>query len=593
MVVVGTTSGSVKAFDTASLSQLWARPGCHEGAVASVAVSPAHGVLSVGADAYLCSLDAAAGHVRAKHQAGKSALTAVMACGDASALVASTGVAVYDVKSGERTRKFPGHPAPVRALAVTPAGDVAVSAARGERQAALWSLSEKKRKTAACLLTLEDPAAILECHAVGDELMVAAVTDQGEALLFRLRPGDEAGTFDAQRIARVRAGKAVSRGAKGGAGEPVLAVRLQDDAAIFAFGSVLSPSFQRVEYPSTAREEAIVLGGGAEGARKGAAGAAAMAPRRVQESVLGADNAGEAVRLKTLDGRDKRKRDGDGAGADAAAAEADAMDVDGDAGNDSAPEDEGPTLADRVAALELGQRDAPAAETRGAVFEGGPVKADSLAVLLTQALRSEDRAMLERCLSVGNERIIQNTVRRLLPADAAAFLKAAIERLQTKPSRGSQLSTWIRAVLTCHAGYLMAAPALQPYLTGLYQVIEARVSSYRPLLSLSGRLDLLTAQLRRVAPSAGDQEEDDDLNGPAVVYEEPSSDEEGPVEDPFNPQGVESDDDEGFDGEEDSDDAGSEDDSDGEGGAIGGMGSDSEGDDDDEDDNESMDEDSD
>ena len=67
-------------------------------------------------------------------------------------------------------------------------------------------------------------------------------------------------------------------------------------------------------------------------------------------------------------------------------------------------------------------------------------------------------------------------------------------RLQARPGRGVQLSRWLKAVLTCHPAYLMAAPAARPHMTALYQVLEARLAMMRPLLSLTGRLELLLAQ---------------------------------------------------------------------------------------------------
>jgi U3 small nucleolar RNA-associated protein 5 len=142
---------------------------------------------------------------------------------------------------------------------------------------------------------------------------------------------------------------------------------------------------------------------------------------------------------------------------------------------------------------------AAAAAARGdggaaAELPAGPLKADSLAVLLSQALRSSDKALLERCLAVGRERVVVNTVKRLVPMDAALLLRAAVERLQSKPKRGAQLAAWIQAVLLHHTAYLMAAPAAAPLMSSLYQIIEARLSTQRQLLSLTGRLDLLLAQ---------------------------------------------------------------------------------------------------
>lgn len=41
---------------------------------------------------------------------------------------------------------------------------------------------------------------------------------------------------------------------------------------------------------------------------------------------------------------------------------------------------------------------------------------------------SNDRVLLERCLATGNSRVIHNTVARIVPRDAALFLRAAVDR---------------------------------------------------------------------------------------------------------------------------------------------------------------------
>jgi U3 small nucleolar RNA-associated protein 5 len=249
-----------------------------------------------------------------------------------------------------------------------------------------------------------------------------------------------------------------------------------------------------------------VAGSGGKGA---AAGAAA--------EVLGADNAGELVQQRQSKSSKKRsepdpdnseqqqQQDGDD---DVLLTKG----VDGTMDTDEEQELSGePTLGQRVLQLEKQQQQQQqqqggpvqqaAAETAAgdaggtsAGLPAGPLKADSLAVLLSQALRSSDRALLERCLSVGRQSVIVNSVKRLVPMDAALLLKAAVERLQTKPSRGQQLAAWIQAVLLHHTAYLMSAPAAAPLMSSLYQIIEARLAMQRQLLSLSGRLELLLAQ---------------------------------------------------------------------------------------------------
>ena len=75
-----------------------------------------------------------------------------------------------------------------------------------------------------------------------------------------------------------------------------------------------------------------------------------------------------------------------------------------------------------------------------------------------------------RCLVVRNERIISNSVARLRPHHAAALLECAVERLRARARRGPELTVWIRAVLTHHTAYLMAAPGVLPILATLSQV---------------------------------------------------------------------------------------------------------------------------
>jgi len=244
-----------------------------------------------------------------------------------------------------------------------------------------------------------------------------------------------------------------------------------------------------------------------------AAGSSGKAAAAAAE-VLGADNAGDLVQQRGTKSSKKRSEPEPEEQQDQE--QLDAVLANGIDGMDIEDEQElqgEPTLGQRVLQLEKQQQQrqggpvaAAAAEAAAgdaaadqagpaqAALPAGPLKADSLAVLLSQALRSSDRALLERCLSVGRERVIVNSVRRLVPMDAALLLKAAVERLQTKPSRGQQLAAWIQAVLLHHTAYLMSAPAAAPLMSSLWQIIEARLSMQRQLLALAGRLELLLAQ---------------------------------------------------------------------------------------------------
>ena len=69
-------------------------------------------------------------------------------------------------------------------------------------------------------------------------------------------------------------------------------------------------------------------------------------------------------------------------------------------------------------------------------------------------------------------------------------------RLQSRPGRGAQLSTWLHALVSCHAGYLLTLPDLPDRLSALYALLECRLAPYKKLLRLEGRLGLVMAQVR-------------------------------------------------------------------------------------------------
>ena len=87
-------------------------------------------------------------------------------------------------------------------------------------------------------------------------------------------------------------------------------------------------------------------------------------------------------------------------------------------------------------------------------------KATSVTVLLSQALRSNDHQLLEKCFAISNDRVMKSTVQQLAPQDAARLLQVAVQRLQTSPHRGKQIAAWLRALLLYHTAYLISAPGL-------------------------------------------------------------------------------------------------------------------------------------
>jgi len=231
-----------------------------------------------------------------------------------------------------------------------------------------------------------------------------------------------------------------------------------------------------------------------------------------------------------------------------------------------------PSLADQVQAMAVATGGAGSA-----LPTAGAPRAGSLAHMLAQALHSNDKALLEECLNNTNEGVVRNTVMRLPPTLAVRFLTDVVDRLEAKPSRGVTLMVWIRAVLLIHSSYLMTVPDLPNILSGLYNLIDARLAVFPRLLKLSGRLDLLLSQiaLKSQATSGVDASE---LQVPITSFvdeesdledddedDEDDMDEDGTAnahgwEDEDMSESEESDQDDDDDGENDDDDDGDDDD---------------------------------
>ena len=174
-----------------------------------------------------------------------------------------------------------------------------------------------------------------------------------------------------------------------------------------------------------------------------------------------------------------------------------------------------PSLAEQVEQLGLATEDAEAPKGSALAGVGAP-RSGSLAHMLAQALHSNDKSLLEQCLSTTNETVVRNTITRLPPALAVRFLTDVVGKLEAKPSRGVTLMVWIRAILLIHTSYLMTVPDLPDILSGLYSLADARLAVFPRLLKLTGRLDLLLSQIE--LKSQGSTEDASKLQTPITSF---------------------------------------------------------------------------
>lgn len=173
-------------------------------------------------------------------------------------------------------------------------------------------------------------------------------------------------------------------------------------------------------------------------------------------------------------------------------------------------------------------------------------KVQSLKQVLIQALHSNDSNLLESCLHTGDLTVINNTVAKLPPHYVLKFLKVIVERFQAKPTRGTELILWMKSLLVYHSSYLITIPDLVKNLSSLYLAVDSRLSLYKKMIKLSGRLDLLLTQVKEnkvstnyvansVFTEEDDEEEENDLN--ESDDEQDFGDNEEPLSDNENANG--------------------------------------------------------
>ncbi|KAH8514288.1 hypothetical protein H0E87_007208 [Populus deltoides] len=142
-----------------------------------------------------------------------------------------------------------------------------------------------------------------------------------------------------------------------------------------------------------------------------------------------------------------------------------------------------------------------------------PPSADSVNILLKQALRADDRALLLDCLYTQDEKVIANSISLLKPSDVLKLLQSLLSIIH---SRGAILACalpWLRSLLLQHSTRIMSQESSLHALNSLYQLIESRVSTFQSALQLSSCIDFLYA-------GVVDDASDENHTVTPVIYED-------------------------------------------------------------------------
>lgn len=225
-----------------------------------------------------------------------------------------------------------------------------------------------------------------------------------------------------------------------------------------------------------------------------------------------------------------------------------------DASNDSDEEmdsdnEDSTTLADRLTALEANEeklsdniktnknksKENEPTSLLTKEFDDMSLKTpESFTLVLSQALKTNDHALLESLLTSHNEDNIKISVQRLESSQAVLLLERLADKISKSPGRAGQLMVWIKWTLIAHGGYLVQVPNLAKSLSSLHLTLSNRVGMIPRLLTLQGRVEMLRTQLQmrrditeqingsanRKAVAALDNDDDSDVDSEVNYVED-------------------------------------------------------------------------
>ncbi|KAK9943990.1 hypothetical protein M0R45_009576 [Rubus argutus] len=171
-----------------------------------------------------------------------------------------------------------------------------------------------------------------------------------------------------------------------------------------------------------------------------------------------------------------------------------------------------PTMGEKLASLNLVPDDRVESQNKeDSSLHAKHPSADSVHILLKQALHADDRALLLDCLYTQDEKVIAKSVSLLNPAGVLKLLQALITLIESRGAILACAHPWLRSLLLQHASGIVSHEFSLSALNSLYQLIESRVSTFQSALQLS---------------SFDDLDDENGTTGPVIYEDKDESDEE-------------------------------------------------------------------
>ncbi|KAL1536856.1 WD repeat-containing protein 43-like isoform X1 [Salvia divinorum] len=503
LLLLGTGGGDVLALDVAAGQLKWRVNNCHPGGVSAVSF-PAHGshIYTAGADGMVCEIEAMSGNLLNKFSAASRAISSLAISPDGRMIAtAASQLKIFNSTNNKKLQKFSGHPGAVRCMIFSEDGKYMLSSAVGERYIAVWEIDVSKKKSGSAVLAMDHPAVFLDSKFVntGDaddaSLCVLAISEIGICYFWHGKTIDELRNSKPTKIS-VASDDEVLQKHKGGGGIPnVFAGKLQNISmsasghVFLAYGLLIKPTFEKVliqpgtDLKLSVSQNGILL---------------PISKSQKSRKISHIRNEVTALDRSNIEG--------------ALGPVPQMLDL-----------DDGKTEAKPVGVKEKDELDTVTLCMEDQLRSFGILSSTDDALSLTLVSKYLKGINLDACTP---QKKVKTTVLSLEPNDAFDLLRGLVDIWQSRSHSSRYVLPWISCILVCHSSFIKSKEP--KFLDSLYKLAKAKAPAMNSLLQLSGRLQLVSAQIDKAVNSNSlvserddeheDESDDEDEEVDEVVY---------------------------------------------------------------------------
>ncbi|KAF5950845.1 hypothetical protein HYC85_012838 [Camellia sinensis] len=519
LLVLGTGSGDVLALDASAGQLKWRVSDCHPGGVSAISF-PTHDscIYTAGVDGIICKLDSMSGNLLEKFRAATKAISSMSVSSDGKTIAtAAAQLKVFNCSDHTKIQKGLSD-----CMIFTDDGKYILSSAVAERYVAVWKLDGGKKQSSCCVLTMDHPAVFLDCRHIDDGdvdasgFYVLAISEIGICYFWYGKNIEELRNTKPTKVS-LSLDDQFSKSQKG-AVTTIFAAKLQGIAKpasghiFLAHGLLIKPSFEKILVHSGTD---IRLNSSSDGlllpisqSRKSKKGSNA----HNEVSALDSANAEDALLPipKILDFHDKKKRHQ----------------------NSSVVPDE--VMVDNL--VDSQRRAQAKRDDMGDVEDTPTICMEDRLRTLGILGNKDDHTPIDSTKLRGinievnlPQKKMRAAILSMVPSDAYKLLEVLLAKWQSRSCSGKYVLPWIYCILVNHSDYIISQEPVTQLLETLNKLTKSKEASIQSLLQLSGRLQLVTAQIDKAAQNEGnsflhdrqmDESEDDDDDVDEFLYGE-------------------------------------------------------------------------